>query len=143
MRTAEIFNGRELITVAENHSFRLDGVWNWDVGTVVTFQVKAGIEVKALVQVKDGLGTKFLVTEIVTADDIAETKVTAEEVEVEVVKNEVVEESKTEAEEKPKVSNRMTKREIIEFIATNDIDIDTKNKTKAEIISILSEMGYM
>lgn len=143
MRTAEIFNGRELITVAENHSFRLDGVWNWDVGTVVTFQVKAGIEVKALVQVKDGLGTKFLVTEIVTADDIAETKVTAEEVEVEVAKNEVVEESKTEAEEKPKVSNRMTKREIIEFIATNDIDIDTKNKTKAEIISILSEMGYM
>lgn len=143
MRTAEIFNGRELITVAENHSFRLDGVWNWDVGTVVTFQVKAGIEVKALVQVKDGLGTKFLVTEIVTADDIAETKVAAEEVEVEIVKNEVVEESKTEAEEKPKVSNRMTKREIIEFIATNDIDIDTKNKTKAEIISILSEMGYM
>ena len=143
MRTAEIFNGRELITVAENHSFRLDGVWNWDVGTVVTFQVKAGIEVKALVQVKDGLGTKFLVTEIVTADDIAETKVTAKEVEVEVVKNEVVEESKTETEEKPKVSNRMTKREIIEFIATNDIDIDTKNKTKAEIISILSEMGYM
>lgn len=143
MRTAEIFNGRELITVAENHSFRLDGVWNWDVGTVVTFQVKAGIEVKALVQVKDGLGTKFLVTEIVTADDIAETKVTAEEVEVEVIKNEVVEESKTEVEEKPKVSNRMTKREIIEFIATNDIDIDTKNKTKAEIISILSEMGYM
>ena len=143
MRTAEIFNGRELITVAENHSFRLDGVWNWNVGTIVTFQVKAGIEVKALVQMKDGLGTKFLVTEIVTADDLAETKVTAEEVEVEVVKNEVIEESKSEAEEKPKVSNRMTKREIIEFIATNDLDIDTKNKTKAEIISILSEMGYM
>ena len=130
MRTAEIFNGKELITVTEGQEFRLDGVWNWDIGTVVVFQIKQGIEVETIVKIKDGFGSVFLVTKIKTADEYAEIAVEANDVDIEI-------------EPKKFTKSRFTKRELIEFIATNDINIDTKNKTKVEIVNALTEMGYM
>ena len=139
MRTAEIFNGKELITVIEGQEFRLDGVWNWDIGTTVVFQIKQGIEVETIVKIKDSLGSKFLVTKIKTTDEYAEIAVEAEDVDIETINNSEVED---EIIEKFTKSN-FTKKELIEFIATNNIDIDTKNKTKVEIVNALTEMGYM
>lgn len=147
MRTAEIFNGKEFIKVTENETFRLEGVWNWDIGTVVTFQVKQGIKVEAIVQVKDGSGTKFIVTRIITSDELSEIEVEAEDVDVETFSNEEIINEEIEEiinEENIKFTkNRFTKRELIGFIAEYDIDIDTKNMSKADIVNTLTEMGYM
>ncbi len=136
MRSAKIFNGKEFITVTENQTFRLDGVWNWDEGSTVVFQVEKGIEVETTVQYKDSLGSVFLVTEIKTLDEYSEISVEAEDVDIEIIKNS---EEQNVKFDKP----RFTKRELIEFIVENNIDIDIKGMTKADIVDALTEMGYM
>lgn len=98
MRTAEIFNGNALIKVTEGSKFRLNGVWNFDIGTSITFNVKQGVDVLAVVRSKDGSGSELEVVSINTIDDMAEMVVEAEDVEVEVIEN-IIEEKVEEAVE--------------------------------------------
>ncbi len=135
MRTAQIFTGKEFIDVQEGSSFRINGVWNFDIGSAVTFNVKSGIDVETIVKMKDGTGTEFLVTHINADDEYANMEVEAEDVNVEV----------SEYSELPKFTKtKFTKKEIIDFINENNIDVDIKsNMSKADIVSSLKEMGVM
>ena len=135
MRTAQIFTGKEFIDVQEGSSFRINGVWNFDIGSAVTFNVKSGIDVETIAKMKDGTGTEFLVTHINADDEYANMEVEAEDVNVEV----------SEYSELPKFTKtKFTKKEIIDFINENNIDVDIKsNMSKADIVSSLKEMGVM
>ena len=133
MRTAEIFDGKQLIEVTENQTFRIDGTWNWDVGTIVTFQVKRGIEVETIVKSKDGTGSQFIVTKIKTSDDLAEMSVEADDIEVETIPNSDIKFLK----------KKFTKKDIIDFINENNLEINYKNMTKTELVNTLTELNYM
>ena len=133
MRTAEIFDGKQLIEVTENQTFRIDGTWNWDVGTIVTFQVKRGIEVETIVKSKDGTGSQFIVTKIKTSDDLAEMSVEADDIEIETIPNSDIKFLK----------KKFTKKDIIDFINENNLEINYKNMTKTELVNTLTELNYM
>ena len=135
MRTTQIFTGKEFIDVQEGSSFRIDGVWNFDIGATVTFNVKSSIDVETVVKKKDGTGTEFLVTHIKADDEYATMEVEAEEVDVEV----------SEYSELPKFTKtKFTKKELVDFINENNIDVDIKsNMSKADIVSSLKELGVM
>lgn len=135
MRTAQIFTGKEFIDVQEGSSFRINGVWNFDIGSAVTFNVKSGIDVETIVKMKDGTGTEFLVTQIKADDEYANMEVEAEDVNVEV----------SEYSELPKFTKiKFTKKELVDFINENNINVDVKsNMSKADIVSSLKEMGVM
>lgn len=135
MRTTQIFTGKEFIDVQEGSSFTIDGVWNFDIGATVTFNVKSGIDVETVVKKKDGTGTEFLVTYIKVDDEYATMEVEAEDVAVEV----------SEYSELPKFTKtKFTKKELVDFINDNNIDIDIKsNMSKADIVSSLKELGVM
>ena len=136
MRTAEIFDGKRLITVSENQTFRLDGVWNWDIGTTVTFQVKRGIEVETTVKSKDGTGSQFIVTKIKASDEIAEMSVEAEDVEE-------VETTSIPKSDVKFLKKKFTKKDLIDFINENNLDIEYKNMTKVELVNVLTELNYI
>ena len=135
MRTTQIFTGKEFIDVQEGSSFRINGVWNFDIGATVTFNVKSGIDVETVVKKKDGTGTEFLVAHIKADDEYATMEVEAEEVDVEV----------SEYSELPKFTKiKFTKKELVDFINENNIDVDIKsNMSKADIVSSLKELGVM
>lgn len=147
MRTAEIFNGNALIKVTEGSKFRLNGVWNFDIGTSITFNVKQGVDVLAVVRSKDGSGSELEVVSINTIDDMAEMVVEAEDVEVEVIEN-IIEEKVEEAVEgvsSPKLclkKNKFTKKELVAYIEEHNLDIDT-SKTKADIVKVLESQDLV
>ena len=137
MRTKEIFNGRELVEVHEGSKFEMEGFWGCNVGTIVTFQVRRGVEVQSKVIEVTGTGTTFVVSEILTHDALSDMEVEAT----------TVEPSDIEAiphVETPKFNKaKFTKKELISFIEDNHIDIVYENKTKAEIVSELKELGAL
>ena len=151
MRTAEIFIGNKTIEVQEGSEFKLEGNWNLPVGRVVRFQMKKGIEVEAIVKNKDGFGSNMKVTKIISEDDIAEATVSAENVEFETVPDDAVEEVadeepiKTEFDTEYKLlvdKKKFTKKEVVSFIESHDLDIDT-SKTKANLIKELDALGMV
>lgn len=154
MRTAEIFNGNALIKVNEGSRFKLNGVWHWDIGTNITFNVRPGVDVIAVVISKDGSGSELEVLSIKTKDDLADMVVEAQDVEVETVDSsveelEIIEEpvekvvDKTEEIEKLVVKeNRFTKKEVVSYIEDNKLDIDI-SKTKAELVKVLEEKNLI
>lgn len=168
MRTAEIFNGNTLIKVNEGSRFKLNGVWHWDIGTNITFNVRQGIDVVAAVISKDGSGSELEVLSIKTKDDLADMIVEAQDVEVETIDSsveepeiveklveegveelEIIEEpveevvDKTEEIEKLVVKkNKFTKKEVVSYIEDNKLDIDI-SKTKAELVKILEEKNLI
>lgn len=136
MRTAEIFDGKQLIEVTENQTFRIDGTWNWDVGTIVTFQVKRGIEVETVVKSKDGTGSQFIVTKIKASDELAEMSVEAEEVEE-------VETTSIPKSDVKFLKKKFTKKDLVDFINENNLDIEYKNMTKVELVNVLTKLNYI
>ena len=150
MRTAEIFNGSTLITVSEGSKFQLNGVWTWDIGSLISFGVKQGISVAAKVISKDGSGSTLEVVSIDTLDDLAEMSVEAEDVEVETIESvdeEIVEpiEEVEESVEPYRLAlkkNKFTKKELVLFIEANNLDIDT-SLTKANLVSALEALDLI
>lgn len=131
MKTTKIFNGKKLIEVSEGSLFYIEGVQNWDIGTSVIFQVRKGIEVVSVVNKKDSKGTEFFVKAINEESDVEEP-VIVEEVVEEPIEEEVIKFNK----------KNFIKKDLINFIKENNIDIKT-NMSKADIVQSLSEMGYM
>ena len=76
-----------------------------------------------------------MVTHIKADDEYATMEVEAEDVDVEV----------SEYSELPKFTKtKFTKKELVDFINDNNIDIDVKsNISKADIVSSLKELGVM
>lgn len=130
MRTAEIYTGKAFIEVHKGSIFRIDGNWSWEIGSKVLFQVKEGVKVETSVRMRDGLGTEFIVTDIIADDALGEMIVEAQDVEVE-----------THAQPEYKIllnKKKFTKKEMVTFIKNNNIDIDT-TLNKADLVKALEE----
>ena len=134
MRTAELFTGKAFIEVHKGSIFRIDGNWSWDIGSKVIFQVKEGVRVETDVRMKDGLGTEFIVTDIIADDEFGEIVVESEDVEVETRDNSDI-----------KIllnKNKFTKKEMVTFINENNLDIDT-SLSKSDLIKALEEKDFV
>ena len=144
MRTAEIFNGNTLITVTEGSKFRLNGVWTWDIGTSITFNVRQGVDVIAIVRSKDGSGSELEVVSINATDDLAEMSVEAKDVEVEIVEDtEVKEDTEVEYFDKLAIKkSKFTKKDMVAYIEEHNLDVDI-SLSKANLVAALEALNLI
>lgn len=136
MRTTDLLINGKFIEVKEGSNFYVNGVWEYAKDSTVIFKFREGIEVITKVIDIDNTGTDFKVVKINAIDNLAEMEVTAEDV------DDV--ETNTYSEY-PKFNKKtFTKKELIEFIKENDIDIDLKSNTsKSAIVESLKEVGVL
>lgn len=136
MRTTDLLINGEFIKVKEGSNFYVNGVWEYAKDSIVTFKFREGIEVVTKVTYVDNTGTDFKVVKINAIDDFAEIEVAAEDIDdIEI----------NTYSEYPKFTKKtFTKKELIEFIKENNIDIDLKsNMSKAAIVEALKEVGVL
>ena len=136
MRTTDLLINGEFIEVHEGSNFHVNGVWEFTKDSTVTFKFREGIEVKAEVKDVDNTGTDFEVIKIDTFDNLSEIEVAAED---------VADVETRSYNEYPKFTKEtFTKKELIEFIKENNIDIGLKsNMSKANIVEALKEVGVL
>lgn len=136
MRTTDLLINGEFIKVKEGSNFYVNGVWEYTKDSIVTFKFREGVEVITKVIDVDNTGTDFKVVKINAIDDFAEIEVNAEDVDD--VETNIY-------SEYPKFTKKtFTKKELIEFIKENNIDIDLKsNMSKATIVEALKEVGVL
>lgn len=136
MRTTDLLINGEFIKVKEGSNFYVNGVWEYTKDSIVTFKFREGVEVVTKVIDVDNTGTDFKVVKINAIDDFAEIEVNAEDV------DDV--ETNTYSEYPKFTKKTFTKKELIEFIKENNIDIDLKsNMSKATIVEALKEVGVL
>lgn len=136
MRTTDLLINGEFIKVKEGSNFYVNGVWEYTKDSIVTFKFIEGVEVVTKVIDVDNTGTDFKVVKINAIDNFAEIEVNAEDV------DDV--ETNTYSEYPKFTKKTFTKKELIEFIKENNIDIDLKsNMSKATIVEALKEVGVL
>lgn len=136
MRTTDLLINGEFIKVKEGSNFYVNGVWEYTKDSIVTFKFREGVEVVTKVIDVDNTGTDFKVVKINAIDDFAEIEVNAEDV--------YDVETNTYSEYPKFTKKTFTKKELIEFIKENNIDIDLKsNMSKATIVEALKEVGVL
>ena len=138
MKTAKVFDGEKLIDVQEGTTFEVKGSPKWNMGASVIFSVRSDVLVHTIVEKCDMVKTTFLVTSIESKDEFSKIEVEAEDTDFEVLSEE-----DNVLEDKPKFTKtKFTKKDLVEFIESNSIDIDT-SMTKANIVSALTDLNYM
>ena len=147
MKTAQIFTGKKIETVQVGSEFTMEGKWDWPVGRAVRFQLKAGVEVEAVVKETDGFGSKMLVTKIINDGKVEAELVKEFETEPveEAVEEPVKDEAVTEFATEYKLlidKNKFTKKEVVSFIEAHDIDVNT-SMSKANLIKELESRGVV
>ena len=136
MRTTDLLINGEFIKVKEGSNFYVNGIWEYTKDSIVTFKFREGVEVVTKVIDVDNTGTDFKVVKINAIDDFAEIEVNAEDV--------YDVETNTYSEYPKFTKKTFTKKELIEFIKENNIDIDLKsNMSKATIVEALKEVGVL
>lgn len=139
MKTAKVFDGEKLIDVQEGSTFEVKGLPKWDMGASVIFNVRSDISVHTVVEKCDMVKTTFLVTSIESKDEFSKIEVEVEDTDFEVLS----EEDNILEEDKPKFTKtKFTKKDLVEFIELNSIDVDT-SMTKANIVSALTDLSYI
>ena len=121
MKSAEIFNGKTFVTVHIDDEIILYGQF-LNPGLQMQFTSVVGITVHGVTTNIFSDGTGIRITDIVAQDEMAQTVLTAEDVEVEVISNSAIQ-----------IPKNLSKKNLIERIAEENIDIDVTKKTKAKL----------
>lgn len=122
----KIFNGVEEVEVGNGSMFDLPGVWTWEIGEEVIFQIDDEIELITRVANLSGTGTTFETIAIEAKNTFAETKIEAVDVDDVSVNTEENIENIIEIE----INKKTTKKQLVEYIDTYNLDIDKKLSKK-------------
>lgn len=131
MKTVEIFDGRTLRKVSEGDKVLLYGQF-LNPGTEIVLSARADTSVLAVAEDSTGQGTFLKIIEVRAHDELASMRLEAEDVEVEVE----TKDSTNDVNEKIQIPKNLSKKNLVERLTEEGIDIDTK-KTKAQIYAEL------
>ena len=134
MKTVEIFDGRTLRKVSEGDKVLLYNQF-LNPGTEIVLSARADTSVLAVAEDSTGQGTFLKIVEVRARDELASMRLEAEDVEVE-----TKDYSTNDVNEKIQIPRNLSKKNLVERLAEEGIDIDTK-KTKAQIYAELEGLA--